>query len=155
MKQRRARFALLALVAIALSACGGGDSAGSGEAAKAADARRTVDVTISQAKQYQPGTITVAPGEVVTFNITNASSELHEFMVGDAKAHDAHEKEMSEMSMGSMKMADKPDYVDIDPGKTKQLTWKFPSKSGTTVIYGSHIPGDYTGGLKGTVTVSG
>ena len=52
-----------------------------------------------------------------------------------------------------MKVADKPNLIDLDPGQTKSLTWKFPGKA-TTVIYGSHVPGDYTGGLKGIVTVS-
>lgn len=154
MKQRHVRFALFGLAALVMAGCGK-SSSDAGESAPASDAKRTVEVTITGAKRYQPASITVAPGEVVTFKVTNASSELHEFMVGDSKAHDDHEKEMAGMSMGSMKMADKPDYVDLDPGQTKQLTWKFPDKEGATVIYGSHVPGDYTGGLKGTITVGG
>ena len=154
MRQRHLRLAVLWLVALAFAACGD-DSSDVGESAAAGEATRTIDVTITAAKQYQPASMTVAPGEVVTFKVTNAANELHEFMVGDEKAHAAHEKEMSQMSMGSMKMADKPNYVDLDPGQTKQLTWKFPDKAGATVIYGSHVPGDYTGGLKGTITVSG
>lgn len=155
MKLRRTRFALVGVAALAVAACGGGSSDDVGEPADAAQATRTIEVTITQAKQYQPSSITVAPGEVVTFRVTNAASELHEFMLGDSEAHDEHEKEMSEMSMGSMKMADTPTYVDLDPGQTKQLTWKFPDEAGATVIFGSHIPGDFAGGLRGTVTVSG
>jgi hypothetical protein len=60
---------------------------------------------------------------------------------------------MAAMGAGSMKVADKPNLVDLDAGQTKQLTWKFPTKQGAVVIYGSHVPGDYAGGLKGTVTV--
>lgn len=153
MRRRGARLALVALALAALAACGGGSS-GAGESAAATEATRTIDVTISQAKRYEPAEITVAPGEIVTFRVRNAAGELHEFMVGDSKAHDDHEKEMSAMSMGSMKMADKPNYVDLDPGQTKELTWRFPDKAGATVIYGSHIPGDYTGGLRGIITVS-
>ena len=44
-------------------------------------ASRTIEVTITPAKQYQPASITVAPGEVVTFKVTNAARELHEFVV--------------------------------------------------------------------------
>lgn len=153
MKQRAVRSALAGMAVLALVACGS-DPSSYGEPATSADAKRTVDVIITQAKQYQPATITVAPGEVVTFKVTNTSSELHEFMLGDSKAHDDHDEEMGGMSMGSMKMADKPTYVGLDPGQTKELTWKFPDKAGATVIYGSHVPGDYTGGLKGTITVS-
>jgi uncharacterized cupredoxin-like copper-binding protein len=152
MQQRSLRSALVGLAVLVLTACGG-DSSDAGESAPASDATRTVEVTITAAKQFQPASLTVAPGEVVTFKVTNAAAELHEFMVGDSSAHEDHEKEMSAMGTGPMKMADTPDYVDLDPGQTKQLTWKFPDKSGATVIYGSHAPGDYTGGLKGTITV--
>lgn len=155
MKERTVRFALVWLVALGLAACGDDASSGAGESAPAADAKRTVEVTITQAKQYQPASLTVAPGEVVTFKVTNASSDLHEFMVGDSDAHDKHEKDMSAMGMGSMKVADRPNLIDLDPGQTKQLTWKFPEKGGATVIYGSHVPGDYAGGLRGTITVTG
>lgn len=151
---RRIHWAVLVWLAVlALAGCGD-DSSGAGKAAAAADATRTIEVIITGAKQYEPASITVAPGEVVTFKVTNAAPELHEFMVGDSKAHDEHEKEMAGMSMEHMKMADTPHYVDLDPGQTKQLTWKFPDKEGATVIYGSHVPGDYTGGLRGTITVS-
>ncbi len=154
MKRRIVGLALVWMAAMFLAACGD-DSPDVGEAASAAEATRTIEVTITQAKQYQPASITVAPGEVVTFKVTNAANQLHEFMVGDSKAHDEHEEEMAGMSMEHMKMADKPHYVDLDPGQTKELTWKFPNKAGATVIYGSHVPGDYTGGLRGTITVSG
>ena len=146
---------MLALGALAvLAAACGSDSPGYGESADAAAATRTVDVTITQAKQYQPPSITVAPGEVVTFRVTNASTDLHEFMLGDEEVHDEHEGMMADMGMASMKVADRPNLVDLDPGQTKQLTWKFPDKEGATVIYGSHVPGDYTGGLRGTITVT-
>jgi len=155
MRQRRStRFALLALAALAVAGCGG-DSPGYGTSADAAAAARTVDVTITQAKQYQPPSITVTPGEVVTFKVTNASTDLHEFMLGDEDIHEEHEGMMADMGMASMKVADRPNLIDLDPGQTKQLTWKFPDEKGATVIYGSHVPGDYAGGLKGTITVAG
>jgi len=155
MRQRRStRFALLALAALAVAGCGS-DSPGYGTSADAAVAARTVDVTITQARQYQPPSITVTPGEVVTFKVTNASTDLHEFMLGDEDIHEEHEGMMADMGMASMKVADRPNLIDLDPGQTKQLTWKFPDEKGATVIYGSHVPGDYAGGLKGTITVAG
>ena len=54
-------------------------------------------MTITQAKQYQPPSITVTPGEVVTFKVTNASTDLHEFMLGDADIHAEHEGMMADM----------------------------------------------------------
>ncbi len=153
MKRRSLRLLLSGLLALALGACGG-DSSDAGEAAPASAATRTVEVTITPSKRYEPPSITVAPDEVVTFRVTNAASGLHEFMVGDSKAHAEHEREMAAMPMDAMKMADKPHYVDLDPGQTKQLTWRFPEKAGTSVIYGSHVPGDFEGGLRGTITVT-
>ena len=61
MRQHRVRFALVGMAVLALSACGG-DSSGAGEAAAASTATRTIDVTITQAKRYEPAAITVAPG---------------------------------------------------------------------------------------------
>lgn len=153
MRRGFTRSALVSL-AVVLSACGS-DSSDAGKSAPVTEATRTVEVTITAAKQYQPASVTVAPGEVVTFKVMNASGELHEFMMGGSASHSKHDKEMAAMGSGSMKMADHPDYVDIDPGQTKQLTWKFPGKSGTTVIYGSHVPGDYAGGLKGMIAIGG
>ena len=153
MHHRPIRLAAVGLAVLAASACGSSSSSGYGKSADPAEAKRTVDVTITQAKQYVPPSLSVARNEVVTFKVTNSSSDLHEFQLGDAKVQDAHEKEMAGMGSGSMKVADKPNLIDLDPGQTKSLTWKFPGKA-TTVIYGSHVPGDYTGGLKGIVTVS-
>lgn len=129
MRQRLTTFMLGAVAFLASAACGS-DSPGYGASADVTAATRTVDVTITQAKQYQPPSITVAPGEVVTFRVTNASTDLHEFMLGDDEVHDDHEGMMADMGMASMKVADRPNLVDLDPGQTKSLTWKFPEKKG-------------------------
>jgi len=146
---------LAPLMLSALVVAGCGDAAPeAGEPAPASQAQRTVEVTITAEKRYDPPSITVAPGEVVTFRVTNTAAGLHEFMLGDEDAHAEHAREMASMPMESMKMADQPHFVDLDPGQTKQLTWKFPEEAGATVIYGSHVPGDFDGGLRGTITVA-
>lgn len=152
----KGRLILLGAVgALAVAGCGSSSSssAGAGKAGDAAKADRTVEVHILASKTYNPATVSVKAGETVTFKVTNDDTSLHEFTLGDQTAQAAHEKEMGAMSMDSMKMADTSNRVDMEGGQTKQLTWTFPSKTGTTVIYGSHAPNDYSGGLKGTVTV--
>ena len=106
------------------------------------------------ANQYDPMGITVGGGETVTLSVVNEDSSLHEFLLGDGKAHEAHGREMAGTGTNPMKMPDRPDLLDIDPGRTEQLTWMFPAALGLTVIYGSHEPGDYAGGLKDVITVS-
>src|SRR5438105_3424816 len=48
MKQRSICFALVGLAAFAVAACGSSSSSSYGQSAKAADAKRTVDVAITQ-----------------------------------------------------------------------------------------------------------
>lgn len=152
----RHRLILLGLFgAFLLAGCGGGSSSsGFGKAGDPAKAARTVEVHITSSKAFNPSTISVRSGETVTFKVVNDTSSLHEFVLGDQKAQDDHEKMMVAMPADSMKMADTPSQIDLDGGQSKQLTWTFPAKAGTSVIYGSHVPGDYAGGLKGTITVS-
>ncbi|MGI9022132.1 MAG: cupredoxin domain-containing protein [Acidimicrobiales bacterium] len=149
----RAGLASVALVA----ACGsdkasdGASSGGFGSPGSAGQAARTVDVRI-KATGYDPTALNVAKGETVTFNVTNDDAALHEFVIGDAKAQDAYEKTMADMSTtDTMKMPDTPSIIEVEPGKSKTITWSFPNEE-TSVIYGSHQPGDYKK-FKGTITV--
>ncbi|MEN3315702.1 MAG: hypothetical protein V7605_1936 [Acidimicrobiaceae bacterium] len=142
----------LALLAGCSSSGSSKSATGTGTAADAAKATRTVDVQIS-ADGYTPPTIDVAKGETVTFRVVNNDSTVHEFVLGDAKAQDAYEKTMAAMSTQPMNgMADTPNIIEVKAGQSKDITWAFPNAK-TTVIYGSHQPGDYAKGLKGTITV--
>jgi uncharacterized cupredoxin-like copper-binding protein len=142
------------VIGLASVACGGGSSGGYGKAGDPAKASRVVDVHIRPTRQYEPAAITVKPGETVTFRVMNDDKTIHEFLLGDKKAQDAYEKEMKGMGTTPMKMADTANLRNIDPGQAEEITWAFPSKKGATVLYGSHEPGDYAGGLRGTITVS-
>jgi uncharacterized cupredoxin-like copper-binding protein len=112
-----------------------------------------VEVHISSGPRYEPASISVKAGETVTFKVTNDDTVLHQFVLGNEKTQTDYEKTMRDMGNDPMTMADKPNLVDLPAGQSKQLTWTFPSKSGTKVIFGSHQAGDYAAGLKGTVTV--
>jgi uncharacterized cupredoxin-like copper-binding protein len=46
---------------------------------------------------------------------------------------------------------DLPDSVTLQPGETKQLTWRF--SDGGTFEYACHEPGHYEGGMRGQITV--
>ena len=151
---------------LALAGCGSSDSDdhaahnGSttgfsfGQPGDPAKAARTVEVKMGDDLRYEPATIDVKRGETVTFKVTNTGAQIHEFILGDEKFQEEHDKEMMEMGGGApMRMPDEPEGINIDPGQTEQLTWTFPDKP-ETILYGCHEPGHYAGGMKGEIKVS-
>lgn len=50
-----------------------------------------------------------------------------------------------------MTMTGEPNAVVLDPGETKEVTWKF-TVAGTFLI-GCHQPGHYDAGMVGSITV--
>ena len=119
-----------------------------------AQAARTVDVKMLDTLRFDPSTIDVKKGETVTFTVTNAGVQLHEFIIGDQKFQEEHEKEMQEMGGGApMRMPDEPYGINIDPGQTEEITWTFPDGS-ESIFFACHEPGHFTGGMKGDFKVA-
>lgn len=170
----RARWMIgMAVAALFLAACGGGgdgetgstgdaspgmdmdggsmgegdDTIDFGQPGDPADADREIRIEALDTLEFDPALVEVDEGEVVTFVVTNAGSNIHEFTLGDEDFQMAHEEEMSMDGMGE----DTPYSVALDPGETKELTWVF-SESGE-VMYGCHQPGHYEGGMVGTITM--
>ncbi|MDP9073984.1 MAG: hypothetical protein M3N98_07390, partial [Actinomycetota bacterium] len=104
--------------------------------------------------RYYPASLTVMPGETVLFKVTNDATTFHEFVLGDQKAQTDYQKVMDGMGTAPMAMPDRSNILNLNAGVTKQLAWTFPNASNLTVLYGSHEPGDYSGGLQGTITVT-
>lgn len=174
MRRFTMRMAAVAAVGLALAACGGEtsgsspdvaasqtgdetmgddptdmDMAGVGEPADAADADRTIEVTTLDTMAYDPASISVASGETVTFSVTNGGDAPHEFTLGDQAMQDEHAEEMADM--GSGMGHDEPNSISLQPGETKELTWRFGEAG--TVIYACHEPGHYQAGMRGEITV--
>lgn len=77
----------------------------------------------------------------------------NEFVFGDEAQQQAHEAEMRAMaSEGDMMMHDEPNAVSVQPGGTKELTWRFTTPG--QLEYGCHEPGHYTAGMRGDLTVT-
>jgi uncharacterized cupredoxin-like copper-binding protein len=98
---------------------------------------------------YEPATIEVSPGEVITFSVTNQGQAVHEFTLGDEATQQEHEEEMSEM--GSGMDHEEPNTISLEPGETRELTWRFPETG--TVLYACHEPGHYQAGMQGAIAV--
>lgn len=169
-------IALAGAAAIALSACGssgGGAGAGGaspsgmggmgsmsmspsasggmtftfGQPGKAAQVDKTVKVSTLDTLKFDPASVSVKMGQTVKFEITNTGAIPHEFVLGDQATQDQEE---SAMSSGNMMGG--PNAVQLQPGESATVIWKFTTMG--SVIYGCHEPGHYAAGMKGTVDVT-
>ncbi len=169
--------ALLPAIALALAsgAYAAGDHAGghhggnaTGEPGKSENVSRTVDVTMRD-NYYEPESISVKPGETIRFQVANEGALVHEFNIGTADMHEAHQEEMQmmvehgvlkgdhidhdmmEMDMGnghSMKHDD-PNSVLMEPGETREIVWKFTEA--TDLEFACNVPGHYQAGMYGDI----
>jgi uncharacterized cupredoxin-like copper-binding protein len=169
----RAAIIAACLIAMGLSPAvradeGHGHHPSFGAPGKAADAKRTVTV-IMRDNSYSHDAIAVKAGETVKFVIRNEGSLLHEFNIGTPSAHVGHQKEMmqmmemgmltptgidpermkmdhSGMTSGAMKHDD-PNSVLIEPGKARELVWKFAKPM--NLEFACNVPGHYQSGMVG------
>lgn len=114
----------------------------------ASDADRKVKVIASDDFRFDPASLRVSPGEVVTFVVRNKGDIDHEFVLGDEAYQDMHEEDMAEGGHGT---SDTDNAVTVGPGETAELTWRFDEEG--EVLYGCHEPGHYEGGMVGTIDV--
>ncbi len=121
-----------------------------GGPADADEAARMVQVTTLDTMTFEPSSIDVAAEETVTFLVTNSGQITHEFTLGDAAAQQEHADKMAEMD-GEM-VHDEPNSLTLQPGETKQLTWRFGDAG--TLEYACHEPGHYEAGMRGEITIN-
>ena len=149
---------------------GHGHSLDFGEAGKATDVSRTIEV-IMQENYYTPEKIDVKAGETIRFKIINKGELVHEFNLGTAKMHAAHQKEMEmmvehgvleadkinhnmmKMDMGGGKTMehDDPNSVLLEPGKSGEVIWKFTKA--TDLEFACNVPGHYESGMMGKMQI--
>lgn len=171
------RKVLLPAIAMAISAGGhaageheGGHDDGNaiGEPGKAGNVSRTIEVTM-QDNYFEPEAISVKPGETIRFQVKNEGALVHEFNIGTAAMHEAHQEEMQmmvehgvikgdhidhdmmEMDMGdghSMKHDD-PNSVLMEPGETKEIIWTFTEAA--DLEFACNVPGHYQAGMYGDI----
>jgi uncharacterized cupredoxin-like copper-binding protein len=122
-----------------------------GEPGEPDAADRTVRISALDAFRFDPEQVSVAMGETILFEVTNEGELQHEFVIGDEAFQDEHEMEMA--GMGDMVMvADEANAFLLEPGETKTLAWTFTVPG--TFLYGCHVPGHYSAGMVGSITVS-
>ena len=141
-----------------------------GQPGVASEVTRTVEVGMGDIF-FKPESIDVKPGETIRFVLRNEGSLLHEFNIGKAAAHAAHQKEMAAMlqngtltpsghgqamadmehTSGGMKMVgmehNDPNSVLIEPGAIQELIWTFNNSTG--LQFACNVPGHYQSGMVG------
>jgi uncharacterized cupredoxin-like copper-binding protein len=124
------------------------DDGAMGEPADASEATLTISVEAFD-MAFDPESISVEPGEVVTFEVTNTGEAVHEFFLGDSAMQQEHAEEMADMDSGMAH--DEPYSIRLQPGETKELTWRFADSG--TVEFACHEPGHYQAGMHGQISV--
>lgn len=126
-----------------------GNPAGVGGPADAADASRIVEVAVSGSAAFEPATVEMSVGEVVTFEVTNTDRAAHLFVLGDAATQQQFAEAIVHMPDGPPH--DLANALVLQPGQTKRLTWRFGAAG--ALEYACHLPGHYEAGIRGQITV--
>ncbi len=164
-------LAVASLLSAPIAFADAGHGAAIGQPGKASAASRTVEVTMHD-NYYEPESVTVQPGEILRFIVRNEGQLVHEFNIGTAAMHAAHQDEMQMMVEHGVL---KPDHVDhaaaqhmqatmghgmhnepnsmlLEPGKTGEITWTFPE--GADLEFACNVPGHYEAGMQGEIELA-
>lgn len=138
-----------------------GHGFGFGKPAPAAQATRTVEVVLGD-MYFEPRQLEVKAGETVRFVVINKGQVVHEFNLGDAAMHAAHQKQMLEMAQmdhaamghgdGHGMKHDDPNMVMVQPGERAELTWTFSQSA--PIEFACNVPGHYQAGMVGKLTIA-
>ncbi|MBT4167828.1 MAG: copper-binding protein [Rhodospirillaceae bacterium] len=148
---------------------GHGHSMAIGEPGDPAKADRTIAITMSD-NFFEPEEIKIKEGEPIRFVVSNKGEFLHEFNIGTAAMHAAHQKEMAEMMEhgmitatgidhkmmkmdhggGKMMMEhNDPNSVLLEPGKQAEVIWRFTKEA--ELEFACNVPGHYESGMMGPI----
>jgi len=112
-------------------------------------ATRTVQIGMADTMRYSPPELTVKRGETVRFVLRNNGKLKHEMVIGTMNELKAH-AEMMKKHPGMEH--EEAHMVDVDPGKTGNLVWKFTEAG--TFYFGCLEPGHFEAGMIGKVVVT-
>ena len=112
-------------------------------------ARRSIEVGMSDAMRFMPDRIAVKLGETVRFAVRNDGKQMHEFVIGTQAENKKHAELM--LKFPGMEH-DEPYMAHVPPRKTGQIVWTF-NRPGS-FEFACLIAGHYQAGMVGTITVS-
>ncbi len=127
----------------------GHDASNIGEPGQATKVSRTVEIDMTDAMRFVPGTVAVNQGETIRFVVKNSGRLKHELVMGTVKELKAHQDLMKKFP--DMEHAD-GNMLAVEPGRAGELIWLF-SKAGT-VNFACLQPGHYDAGMKGMFEIT-
>ena len=147
-----------------------GEKSAIGEPGKASEISRTIEIKMHD-NYYEPEEISVKKGETIRFLVVNAGEFVHEFNIGTAETHAAHQEEMMmmvehgvleadkinhemmKMDMGNGKTMDHndPNSALLAPNNAAEIIWKFGD--GGELEFACNVPGHYDAGMMGEFSV--
>jgi uncharacterized cupredoxin-like copper-binding protein len=115
----------------------------------ARDAKRTIEIAMSDDMRFTPSSIEVRQGETVKFVVRNKGKVLHEMVIGDRKTLDEH----AALMMKFPKMEhDEPYMAHVQPARKETLVWTF-NRAGD-FDFACLIAGHYQAGMVGKIKVA-
>ena len=130
-----------------------------GNPGQASSVTRTIEILMIE-NAFQPDSITVKKGELV-----------HEFNIGTAAMHAAHQEEMMEMTDKGILEADRinhhmmkpdsgghgmahddPNSALLEPGASSEIIWKFDADADLQMA--CNVPGHYEAGMVGNIALN-
>jgi uncharacterized cupredoxin-like copper-binding protein len=120
-----------------------------GIAGDARNAKRTVEIAMTDDMRFTPSSIQVKQGETVKFVVRNKGKVLHEMVIGDKKTLDEHAALM--VRFPGMEH-DEPYMAHVAAGKQGTLVWNF-NRPGD-FDFACLIAGHYQAGMVGKIKVA-
>ncbi len=153
--QARRRAFLLAILGLALGACGEATPTVRPPVIPGTETvPREVNI-IARDYRFDPSPVDLVPGETVLLHVIDAGLEIHEAIIGDSTVQDAWE--VAEAVTADAPPGPTP-VVSVPPGMTGlrvvvrsgervDVRWPVPSGS-LPLIVGCHIPGHWARGMQ-------
>lgn len=121
-----------------------------GKPGDAAQASRTIEVTMDDSMRFTPSTIRVSKGETVRFFLKNQGKIVHEMVIGTQDQLDVHAAAMMRQMQGMSHI--ESNMISLSSGQSGDLVWQF-TQSGT-VDFACLQPGHREAGMVGKITVN-
>lgn len=152
-----AAVAVIGASTVALADQGPGQSMKGGQGGDPSEVTRTIRIEALDIA-FDRKRLRVKEGETVRFIIANTGEMVHDFTLGTPDVQETHVRQMMEMketlhggpTHGRM-MHDDANAVQIGPGETKELIWKFAEAD--DFEFRCNQPGHLEAGMGGRIDI--